>query len=325
MRASILFVVLQQVVFSQQPMSGPVEGFVFDKPTGSFRALNGFLGSASFGPAIMSGEELFEAGFVAPRKDFGLGFLKGKGTLLTDLGGAPGSIDLGEGMLAPDGVAWSGDASMAVLFSKKDAWIQTISGLPSAPRLGNRISVAPLGPIGSVAVHASGPVVFATAGENAGIYRLASDAAFEPIVRLAKPTSLSFSETGDRLYALDATLGRLLSISMRDFTADSSPLSGLASPVAVFPGLDAAKRRVIYAAGNGDWEQPLLVAYDAETLVALASAELNFQPTLIEPLGRNSFLLRSRADIGDPLWSFANTEQPSVFFVPATPIAGGSR
>ena len=70
-RISILFSVFSCLIGAlpaqQTNLSGPIEGFTFDAPTGSFRAVIGFPGSASLGPAILAG---FDHGSVAPQKDY---------------------------------------------------------------------------------------------------------------------------------------------------------------------------------------------------------------------------------------------------------------
>src|SRR5579862_6659537 len=55
-------------------LSGPVEGYTFDLPSQSFRAVIGLPGSASFGPALATG---FEMGSVAPHKNYAIGFRPG--------------------------------------------------------------------------------------------------------------------------------------------------------------------------------------------------------------------------------------------------------
>src|SRR6202042_2703904 len=55
-------------------LSGPVEGYTFDLPTQSFRAVIGLPGSASFGPALATG---FDVGWVAPHQNYAIGFRPG--------------------------------------------------------------------------------------------------------------------------------------------------------------------------------------------------------------------------------------------------------
>src|SRR5689334_25419633 len=63
-------------------VSGPVEGFTFDPPTQSFRALIGLPGSALFGPALATG---FDFGSVAPHKNYGIGLQQGNCLLVSSL------------------------------------------------------------------------------------------------------------------------------------------------------------------------------------------------------------------------------------------------
>src|SRR5258708_26235395 len=112
----------------QAQMSGPIEGFSFDAPTGSFRAVIGLPGSASFGPAILDG---FSGGTVAPQKNYGLAFKDDKCAIVSGLGSAHASSSLLSGAIAqPDGAVWSGDGSQAILFSRAGNWIQTLADIP---------------------------------------------------------------------------------------------------------------------------------------------------------------------------------------------------
>src|ERR1700683_4865965 len=66
--ASFLFASLAGIA-SAQSLRGPVESFMFDAPTGSLRAVKGFPGSATFGPALLSDVEF---GSVAPYKNYAI-------------------------------------------------------------------------------------------------------------------------------------------------------------------------------------------------------------------------------------------------------------
>jgi hypothetical protein len=77
---------------------------------------------------------------------------------------------------------------------------------------------------------------------------------------------------------------------------------------------------VIYLAGRSDRS---LFAYDLSSHEVIAAVSLTFPPSGIEPLGNNSYLLRPRSSMDDPLWSFRNSAPPMVYFVPATPLMVG--
>src|SRR2546421_2984166 len=100
----------------QTSLSGPIEGFTFDAPTGSFRAVIGLPGSASLGPAILSG---FGSGSVAPQKDYGLAFSEDQALFVSGLHStSPSTSPLSSAMAGQEGVVWSADGSLAVLFSR---------------------------------------------------------------------------------------------------------------------------------------------------------------------------------------------------------------
>src|SRR3982074_291928 len=118
----------------QTSLSGPIEGFTFDVPTRSFRAVVGFPGSASLGPPILTG---FGHGSVAPQKDYGLAFSDDQIFFISGLNSAgPSSSALSDPTAHPEVVAWSGDGLTAVLFSRSGNWIQVLTGFPNAPTAG---------------------------------------------------------------------------------------------------------------------------------------------------------------------------------------------
>src|SRR5580704_17486856 len=67
-------------------LSGPVEGYTFDLPSQSFRAVIGLPGSASFGPALATG---CVNGSVAPHRNYGVGFQPSKRRGVAAVGRAP--------------------------------------------------------------------------------------------------------------------------------------------------------------------------------------------------------------------------------------------
>jgi hypothetical protein len=50
---------------------------------------------------------------------------------------------------------------------------------------------------------------------------------------------------------------------------------------------------------------------------------LGFQPTGLQNLGTNSFVIGSRSKLGDPLWLFSTAPRPAVYFVPAAAASKG--
>jgi hypothetical protein len=305
---------------AQTPFSGPMVGFTFDRPTGSLRGISGLLGSALLGAPVLL---KLDYASVAPLKDYAIAFQGGQCLFASNLRLAPISIATLPGQFSvPDGIAWSGDGSVAVLYSPKGNWVQTISGLPLSPNAGPLLDVSPLGgTLSNVAVDFHGEqLVIGVLGDSGGVFRIADSQTFLPLLTVSKPISLSFSDEGGKLYILDGASKQVFELNMGDSTSQSWPIADLEDPIAVRVIQDTAQVRVVYVAGGSD---SALVSYDSSSHEVIASIPLTFQPTEMESLGRNSFVLRPRTSNDDPLWTFRTSEQPTVYFVPASPLALG--
>jgi hypothetical protein len=319
MRPAFIFlaVILPFGMLSAQQTSGPVEGFIYDLPTMSLRPVIGSLGSASLGKPILG---RISYGSVAPQQNYALIFHDGECALVSGLGsGQTSTIRVPGSFVLPEGVAWSGDGSTAILYSRTGNWIQILSGLPSAANPGTPLSIAPLGgTLSAVTADSHGEqIAIGVLGETAGIYQIANGGNFVPLLSFSKPIALGFSDDSGTLYGVDAGTNQLFALTMDNLTSQSWSVSGLANPVAIRPTHDSSNRAVIYVAGGTD---RLLETYDPSTHQVLASAQLSFEPNLIQALGINSFVLESRSTSDDILWSFRNTPQPTVYFVPAPPV-----
>jgi hypothetical protein len=180
---------------AQQPtLTGPVEAYTFDAPTRSLRAVFGFPGAATFSPALRSSLEFAS---VAPRQNYSIGFQRGQCLLISGLGSTVSTRALSGVEAQPEGIAWSGNGSLAVLYSLSGNWLQTISGLPSAPAVGTRVDGSSLGGVlASVAADAQGKHVAAgvvgdAGGVDAGGVYLSSDGqTFTSLKQVAKPVAL---------------------------------------------------------------------------------------------------------------------------------------
>src|SRR5580698_5785930 len=108
MRPAFLFVstlISASLLPAQTSLSGPVEAITFDAPTRSLRAVNGFPGAASFGPALL---DSLDFASVAPHQTYGIVFEGGKCLFVSGLG----SKTIATAVIAgvnnrPDGVVWS--------------------------------------------------------------------------------------------------------------------------------------------------------------------------------------------------------------------------
>ena len=314
---SVLILLMGMAAFQaasgqQVGFGGPVEGFTFDLPTASLRAVVGYPGAASFGPAVLTG---LEFGSAAPQKNYAVAFQSGNFLLATALDSATVSTVSVPGVTRlPEAVAWSTDGSFAVLYSRSGNWIQTLSGLPSSPAAGSDIELAPLGgALAAVAVDATGKqVAIAMSGAGSGLYLMTASQGFAPVLQLANPVALSFSSDGTQLFAIDSATKELAVLNLSSLNFQMTSLTGLADPFAVQSG--ASQR--IYIASRAD---RLLRELNLATGQAATDLGLSFAPTGIQQFGPNSFVVASRAEPGDPLWLVTNGTQPAAYFVPAIP------
>jgi WD40 repeat protein len=316
MRPAFIFFGLLSATYlpaQQTSLSGPVEAITFDAPTRSLRAVIGFPGAASFGPALMDSLDLAS---VAPRQNYGIVFEGGKCLFVSGLDLKKISRVVIAGVTAyPDGIVWSADGSLAILHSRAGRWFQTIAGFPSSPVAGAAVDVSSLGgEFTAVAVDVSGKqVVVAVSGDDGGVYQSA-DGQFTRLASMANPVSLSFSTNGQTLYALDAAAGQVTAASLGGHGFQTLSLPGITNPIAVQSLEDSQNRQLLYVAGGSD---RMLRILDVASQQIVSDVPLSFQPTSLDPFGSSSFVLASRSQSANPLWLFARTPQPGAYFVPA--------
>ena len=292
-------------------LSGPVQGFTFDPPVQHIRAVIGALGSASLGPLLLSP---VDSAFVAPRQNYAIGIRRGQVLFVSGLGTPQVSVAELAGASVPDGVAWSDDASVAVFYSQTGGWIQMYSGFPGSISAGTQISTATLGgSLTAVAADAHGQrIAVGISADRGAVYEVAGGS-FSPILAMARPIALAYAADDGALYALDASLNQVSEVG----TAQAWALDA-GDAIAIRPAVDAANRKVLYIAGRSSRS---LLVYDRSTHQLNASVPLSFAPGIIDPFGPNGFLLTHRSAGTDPLWSFTNSAQPAVYFVPAAPVS----
>jgi hypothetical protein len=299
----------------QTSLSGPVEALTFDPPTRSLRAVNGFPGAASFGPALLSNVDLAS---VAPGQNYGILFERGKCLFVSGLGTKVVSSVIPSVTSYPDRIVWSANGSLVILYSRAGHWFQTIAGFPTAPVAGALVDVASLGgSLTTMAVDAAGKqIVLAVSGDNGGVFESAGGQ-FTRLVSMAKPVSLSFSSDGETLYALDAATARVTAVTLSSHGLQTLALSGVTNPIAIQSLVDSENRQVLYVAGGTD---RLVRILDVATQQTISDVQLSFQPTCLDPFGSGSFVLASRSQSVNPLWLFAATPQPGAYFVPAVQL-----
>lgn len=331
MRSALAFLpvlFLHPGLHAQTSLGGPIQAFTYDAPTRSIRAVNGFPGAASFGPALIDNLDFAS---VAPLQNYGIVLKGGAYVLMSGLGSSTSSLQISGIAANPEAVVWSQNGSVAVLYSRSQSWFQIVSGLPASPMAAAQVDVSSLGPLASIAVDATGAnVVVGVTGNSGGIYQ-AKGAQFMLLAALRNPVSLSFSSVGETVYALDGASNDVIAAVIGNQAVQTFALTGMTNPVAIQAVVDSQNRQVLYIAGGTD---RLLRVLDIATQQTLSETALPVVPTTIGQLASASFVVAPRAQSTDPLWLFANTPQPGAYFVPAiqlhpvehaSQIAGRSR
>ena len=281
----------------------------------------GLPGSATFGPVLTSG---FDAGWVAPHKNYGIGFQQGNCFLVAGLDSANISTISITGLSAqPEAITWSGDASVAVLYSRSASWLQVVSGLPDNPQVGASVDLSSLG--GSLSMIASDQrgkaMALTMQGANSGVFLSSDGQNFVSALPMANPAALTFAADGNSLYILDGGALQLIIFGVNDYSSQTFPLVGIQNPVAIASAQDPQGHSIVYVAGATD---QIFQVYDPAGQQVLANLPLDFRPSCIAAFGPNSFVIASRSQLTDPLWLFASVPEPAVYFVPAAqPSVGG--
>jgi hypothetical protein len=303
--------------FGQTRIAGPVEGFVFDAPTGALRAVNGLLGSATLGPPFLNG---LDAAFVAPGKNHALAIRDQQLWLVTGLGTDNVALASVAADNLPAQVAWSGDGSAAVLYSRSTSSIQLVSGLPSAPSVQTSIDITSLtsstrGSLVMVAADTTGQnIAIGIDGNQGSVYMRDINGNFTPVAPATKPVALGFSGDGQTLFAIDYDNKKLIQVQLADLTSQSVDVSDLTDPIAVAAVRDGQGRSLVYVAAGAD---SMVRSYDALTHEIIATVALEFQPTSIQTLGKATYIVAPRVNRTDLLWTLRGLAVPVPYFVPA--------
>jgi hypothetical protein len=301
----------------QGSLTGPVLAYTFDAPTRSLRAVIGFAGAASFGPAL---RDNLDFASIAPRQTYGLAFQGGQCLFMTGLGSAKILTQACSDVEAqPEGIVWSGDGSHAVLYSRSGNWLQAISGFPGTPAAGPRVAGSSLGgSLVSIAADAHGKLIAAGVSGDAGaVYESSDGRTFDKLASIANPISLSFSTDSATLYVLDSSALQVIAVTVASGGLQTIPLAGLASPIAIQAVEDSGNHEELYIAAAG---APLVRILDVATQQVVTDVALSFQPTCLDQFGSNSFVIASRSLAARPLRLFASMPTAEAYFVPAVQL-----
>lgn len=293
----VLAVVVSAVSSFGQPLSGTVEGFTFDRPAGSIRAILGRPGSAYLGPPEVAGLTFAS---LAPGRRHGLGIRDGKLILVSGLGQeAFQETELRTLEDVPDAAAWSRDGRTAVLYSREQGWLQVIRGLPEEPAPGERLERRRI----RQAV-TDGESIFAVREDR--LERMAFDGAPLAAPAFDEPVAIAAGRESGLVYAANRA-GEICEIDLH--AQRTGGCAETAHPVRDLHLVEDRQGRPLLAVLHSD----RLTVWDPRTWQAVRSSALDAAADALLPLGTASLALGGRRE-GEPLWVATGEE---VLFVPA--------
>ncbi len=307
---------------SEQPISGPVLGYVFDASAASLRPLLGIPGASHVGGALALPFRLSVAA-VSPNQSFALGSTVGDGALVVlDLrGSAPEGRIVSGAMGGADRIVFSPEGVFAAAYDRQSQSVQLLTGFGERVEVTATLRLASLpGVLTALAVSDDGAAVLAaTSGRGGGqVFALDNDGASKPVATVGRAMDVAFFPGSSDALIADFDRNEIVKLSDVGGSASSTVLAssadGLQAPMAVAATADG---RAIAAAEG------------AAALIPAAGGAIRFvecdcRPQTLTRLAGGSFF-RLTDDLNQPillldagrLATDGAVAEPRVMFVPA--------
>ncbi len=226
---------------AQDPISGPVLGYVFDANAASLRPLLGIPGASHVGGALALPFTLSVAA-VSPTQSFALGTAVGTGALvLVDLRGpAPQGSFVAKALGGADRIVFSPRGEFAGAYDRESKTVQVLTGFGDEAHVVATVRLDALpGVLTAFAVSDDGETVLAAASTRAGgqVFALGHDSAARSVASIGRALDVVFFPGSND--ALIADVDRREAIKLSDVSGSAtvtvlaSRQDGLEAPVAV--------------------------------------------------------------------------------------------
>jgi hypothetical protein len=298
---------------AQPAVQGPISGLVYT--SSSVRPLLGVPGSASTGPALMTG---LQWASIAPGGNWAVISRRGRPTAVGQVSGPVFFESRPAGLLsAINRAVWSRDGSYALLQSSISHQIQRVRFADGAAFADQPVSLLNLGEVTTMAIDASGSqMAFGISGPGAGLYLVKPGQTPALLSSMAQPAAAAFDSTGAALFAIDLDTQRILEFDNGAGPVQFSSLSSSEQPAPNPVGLAVS--------GTGRY---LLVADSANRAVrvydrvshALANTlSLDFAPSRMDALSSGPTFLLNGDRPNEWLMVLDAADTPRTYFVPAS-------
>ncbi len=309
---------------SENPISGPVLGYLFDPSERRLRPIFGIPGASFIGGPLVLNVDLIQAE-ISPAGDYALG-VDAAGTLYRiDLRNGAASVQTISGAISGvDRIFISPTGAAAAVYDRQGRTVQILTGLHSRPTAGGVVELGGLpGVITALAASDDGrTILVGTATRDGGaLYSGAPGAGLQRIAPAGQIVSIAFLPNSSDALAADLRRQEALRITgigrSPAVTVIASAADGLRSPIAV--------------AGTADGSAAIIASSQSRAIVRVAFSggspqvfECECAPRRLTAMTSDS-LFRLTDDPNQPIYLFdadhksadGATLEPRVLFVPA--------
>jgi len=305
--SSLLLLALAAIASHAQGITtqGPSTGVLFDERSGTLRPINGLPGSTLLGPALPLPFSARKA--VVHAKGFALalsaGDTPGLHLIRNLLTGQIETDPIDVNAAAIDQMYVSADGATALLYSRSNATLQLVRGLPSTPAVSSPLPVTGLEALTHIALDSSSDIAIAiTLSEDVrSLVRISlSDGAITPVSEIPQPAAVAFSLDGFFIVSTSGALYRM---------------DRIGQPLRVREATNELNAVAVCA------ESSRQIAIISASAVALKSSgeivtlPLDWKGDRCEALGSNRFLLNAPGK--GPLQILDLSQAPQIFLTPA--------
>lgn len=296
----------------------PTEGYVYDAASQSIRPVDGFIGSAVLGPAIVGG---LDWASVAPNRKSALVRRAGVLLWIPDLSAPRQSQEISQVPLAEQAL-WASDSSRVVIADGHDVyWFSNFGAKPSLDAkwaLGlpgaRRINTGSL-PWSLLAADASANrVLLARRVGATGQLRVASMAAAPLSIPFSgTPVAAAFLPGGTRAFVADGSNHQIVQFQSLDGIPVSGVFLAFEHPVAMATSGDGSRLFVADSAAS------VVRIFDSATGALISELAADEVPASLTVFGADRFILNPtaiRAPASQPLLLLDTSVTPKVLFIP---------
>jgi hypothetical protein len=298
---------------SNQPVGGPLIGYLWDQSAAGLRPIFGITGAAFLGTPLYTGRA-YSGAVVSLRRQYALlTNTKGQVALATLPNGEP--LDLVDQLSTRQQAAVSPSGNTALIYAPDLTTLTVVQGLPGAPKL-QTVHLPGSVSANRAVISDSGLMLIATTQPDgtSAVRSLTSNGTSAPIVTVSQLAGFAFlphsttaliADAGQNRVLMASGLGAAPSVSQ---VADSE--DGIAQPLALAASSDG--RWAVIANRQGS----TVVKVDLTSRVPASQLQCNCSPAVLTSLAGNSVFLLTEAATGTISVFDGDAAKPRILSIP---------